>query len=50
MTETWLNDLFYNHSLFPNAYSLLCADQDYMDLHLTHSGGVLIAARMKALL
>jgi hypothetical protein len=41
MTETWLNDLFYN--LFPNTNSLLCADQDYMDLNLTCSGGVLIA-------
>jgi hypothetical protein len=43
ITETWLNDLFYNHCLFPNVCSVFCADQDYMDPNLTCCGGVLVA-------
>jgi hypothetical protein len=31
ITEMWLNGLFYNHSLFPDNYFVLCADRDYVD-------------------
>jgi hypothetical protein len=43
ITETCLNDSFYNHSLFPNSYSVFRADRDYTDLNLTRGGGILIA-------
>jgi hypothetical protein len=43
ITETWLNDSFYNHRLFPNSYSVFRAARDYTDLNLTRGGGVLIA-------
>jgi hypothetical protein len=43
ITETCLNDTFYNHSLFPNSCSVFRTDRDYTDLNLTRGGGVLIA-------
>jgi hypothetical protein len=43
ITETWLNDLFYSHSLFLNFCSVFRADRDYTHLNLTRGGGVLIA-------
>jgi hypothetical protein len=43
ITQTLLNDSFYNHSLFPDSCSVFRADKDYTDLDLTRGGGVLIA-------
>lgn len=41
--ETWLNDSFCNHSLFPVMYSVFRGDRGYTDFNLTQGGGVLIA-------
>jgi hypothetical protein len=45
ITETWLNDSFYNHSLLPDSCSVFRADRNYTGLNLTRGGGVLIAVR-----
>jgi hypothetical protein len=41
LTETWLNRLCYDHSLFPDCYTVFRSDRDYAKK--THGGGVLIA-------
>jgi hypothetical protein len=41
LTETWLNDLCYDHNLFPDCYSVFCSDRAFVNK--TCGGGVLIA-------
>jgi hypothetical protein len=43
ITETWLNDSFYNRSVFPDNYFVFRADRDYTDSKVTRGGGVLTA-------
>jgi hypothetical protein len=41
--ETWLNDSFCNHNVFPDNYIHFCMDRDYTDSKLTRVGCVLTA-------
>jgi hypothetical protein len=41
LTETWLNDLCYDHNLFPDCYIVFCSDR--ASINKTRAGGVLIA-------
>jgi hypothetical protein len=41
LTETWLSDLCYNHSLFPDVYIVFCSER--ASINETRGGGVFIA-------
>jgi exonuclease III len=41
LTETWLNDSYYTHNLFPNGYTVYRSDRT--SIHKACGGGVLIA-------
>jgi hypothetical protein len=41
LSETWLNDLCYNHNLFPNRYTVYWSDRPY--INKAHGGGILTA-------
>jgi exonuclease III len=41
LSETWLNDLCYDHNLFPSKYSVYRSDDSY--IYKARSGGVLTA-------
>jgi hypothetical protein len=45
LTETWLNDLCYDHNLFPDCYTVLRSDR--VPVNKTRGGGVLIALSSK---
>jgi hypothetical protein len=40
-SKTWLNDLYYDHNLFPNKYIVYQSDRPY--INKARSGGVLTA-------
>jgi hypothetical protein len=41
LTETWLNDLCYDHNLYPDCYTLFLYDRE--SVNKTRGGGVLNA-------
>jgi hypothetical protein len=43
VTETWLNDSFCNHNLFPDNYFVFHADRVYTDSDITRGGDILTA-------
>jgi hypothetical protein len=45
LTETWLNDMCYDHNLFPDGYTVLRSDR--VCTYKTRGGGVLIALSPK---